>query len=320
MNQPIRYARTTRLQAVNTVLAARRYFLDGASKSEIAEELGMSRFKVARLLDAARRDGIVRIEIGGPPEFDVDLSIELATRYGLRDALVVRVVEGPDEFKRAQLGRACAELLTQTLDAQDVLGVSWGRTLHSMVGYLAGLPGCTVVQIVGSVPTLELDVNSMELVRRVADCAGGPVYPLHVPLLVDSPDMAAALRRDPHVQRTIEMFDRLTKAVVGIGAWTASGSTVRAALPAPLAADLDASGAVADVCSTVLDAAGRELTASGLPGRFIAISPEQLRAVPEVVAIAGGAEKAAAVLAVLRSGLVHRLITDEEAARLLLAA
>ena len=309
-----------RLHVVTTVLAARRYFLDGASKSEIAQELGISRFKVARLLDAARRDGIVRIEIGAPPEIDVEFSSELAARYGLRSTLVVRPIDGPDEFKRAQLGRACAELLTQTLEAHDVLGISWGRTLHSMVGHLSRLPGCTVVQLVGSVPTLELDVNSMELVRRVADCAGGAVYPLPVPMLVDNPEMAAALRSDPHVHKTIAMFDRLTKAVVGIGAWTASGSTVRAALPEELAAELDAAGAVADVCSTVLDARGCQVKADGFPSRVIAISPEQLRAVPDVVAIAGGAAKAPAILAALRSGLIHRLITDEEAARQLLAA
>jgi DNA-binding transcriptional regulator LsrR (DeoR family) len=311
---------SARLHVVTTVLAARRYFIDGASKSEIAQELGISRFKVARLLDAARRDGIVRIEIGAPPEIDIKLSNELAARYGLRDALVVRPIDGPDEFRRAQLGRACAELLTQTLEANDVLGISWGRTLHSMVGHLTKLPGCTVVQIVGSVPTLELDVNSMELVRRVGDCAGGPVYPLPVPLLVESPEMAAALRGDPHIHKTIAMFDRLTKAVVGIGAWTASGSTVRAALPEELAADLDAAGAVADICSTVLDSNGCQVRADGFPSRVIAISPDQLRAVPDVVAIAGGAAKATAILAALRSGLIHRLITDEEAARQLLAA
>jgi DNA-binding transcriptional regulator LsrR (DeoR family) len=310
---------SARLHVVTTVLAARRYFIDGASKSEIAQELGISRFNVARLLDAARRDGIVRIEIGAPPEIDMELSSELAARYGLRDAIVVRPIDGPDEFRRAQLGRACAELLTQTLEADDILGISWGRTLHSMVGHLTRLPGCTVVQIVGSVPTLELDVNSMELVRRVGDCAGGPVYPLPVPLLVDSPEMATALRSDPHVHKTIAMFDRLTKAVVGIGAWTASGSTVRAALPEELAANLDAAGAVADICSTVLDSNGRQVRADGFPSRVIAISPDQLRAVPDVVAIAGGAAKATAILAALRSGLIHRLITDEEAARQLLA-
>ena len=308
----------TRLRVVTTVLAARRYFLDGASKSEIAQELGISRFRVARLLDAARRDGIVRIEIGAPPEINVDLSIELAARYGLRDALVIRTIDGPDDFKREQLGQAGAELLSETLEADDVLGLSWGRTLHSMVGHLSRLPACTVVQIVGSVPTLELDVNSMEVVRRVADCAGGPVYPLPVPLLVDSPEMAAALRGDPHVHKTVAMFDRLTKAVVGIGAWTASGSTVRAALPEELASALDAAGAVADVCSNVLDSKGREVRAGDLPGRLIAISSDQLRAVPDVVAIAGGAAKAPAILAALLSGLIHQLITDEEAARLLL--
>jgi len=106
----------------------------------------------------------------------VDLSSALAARYSLRNTLVVRLIDGPDEFKREQLGRTCAELLTETLEAHDVLGISWGRTLHSMVGHLSRLPGCTVVQLVGSVPTLELDVNSMELVRRVAECAGGAVY------------------------------------------------------------------------------------------------------------------------------------------------
>ncbi len=42
---------------------ARRYYLDGRSKIEIAEEFGLTRFKVARLLDAARDRGVVHIEI-----------------------------------------------------------------------------------------------------------------------------------------------------------------------------------------------------------------------------------------------------------------
>jgi transposase len=37
-----------------TVAIARRFYLEGKSKVEIAAELGVSRFKVARLLDAAR--------------------------------------------------------------------------------------------------------------------------------------------------------------------------------------------------------------------------------------------------------------------------
>jgi len=189
-----------------------------------------------------------------------------------------------------------------------------------MVGHLSRLPACTVVQIVGAVPTLELDVNPTELVRRVAECAGGPVYPLHVPLLVDSPDTAAGLRREAHVARTMSMFGRLTKAVVGIGSWTAGGSTLRAAVPEGLVAELDAAGAVADVCSVILDDGGHPIASARLLDRLIAIGLDELRAVPDVIAIAGGTDKAPAIRAALRSGLIHRLITDERAARLLVAA
>jgi DNA-binding transcriptional regulator LsrR (DeoR family) len=314
-----RQASNSRDTGINTVRAARRFFLDGASKSEIAGELGLSRFQVARLLDAAREQGIVSIQIREPAEADAELAGRIAERYGLHGATVVQPIDGSDDSRRSQLGHACADLLTTMVTATDVVGISWGRTLHSMVGYLTRLPACSVVQIVGSVPTLELQVNSMELVRRVAECAAGPVYPLHVPLLVDTPDMAAALRTDPYVSKTMAMFDRLSIAVVGIGAWTTGQSTVRAALTEEDAGRLDAAGAVADVCATVLDANGHEVLQGGLADRCIAIRPEQLRAVPEVIAIAGGSSKAAAILAALKSGLVHRLITDKEAAQFLLA-
>lgn len=48
------------------VHAARRYYLDDASKVAIAEELDISRFKVARLLEEARDQGIVRIDVVDP--------------------------------------------------------------------------------------------------------------------------------------------------------------------------------------------------------------------------------------------------------------
>lgn len=313
------WGRVPGMRDVNIVLAARRFFLDRASKSEIAVELGISRFRVARLLDEAVRLGIVHIEVDELPEIDDGLSREVARRHGIRSALVVRTA-GPDEARRGQLGRACAAMLAETLEPTDVLGISWGRTLHSMVDHLAALPPCTVVQVVGGVPSLELDVNSMELVRRVAERTGGAVYPLHAPIVVSTPEMAAGLREDPHVGRTIAMFDRLTKAVVGVGSWRDGGSSLRAGLSPILVQELDAAGAVADVCATVLDGEGRVVEAGGFGERSIAIAPDQLRRVPDVVAIAGGAAKADAIRAVLKSGLIHRLITDEEAARLLIDA
>ena len=303
---------------VNTVLAARRFYVDGASKSDIATELGLSRFKVSRLLEAALRDGIVKITIDVPAEVDIDASARVAAAFGIRKALVVQIVDSSEEFMRAQLGRAAAEVLGSCVTRDDVLGLSWGNTLHAMVGALGDLPRCTVVQVVGGVP-VDLNINAMELVRQVADRAGGPVYSLHVPMVLDTPEAAAAIRREDHVRRTVAQFGRLTKAVVGIGAWEADRSALGSALPPEVAAAARDAGAVADICMVMLADDGQVVPVKALSNRLVAIGADQLARVPEVIAVAGGAAKARAVAAALRSGLVHHLVTDQACASALLA-
>src|SRR5919197_4464543 len=96
---------------VLTATVARRYYLEGASKSEIAAELGISRFKVARLLDRARATGIVRIELDARGEIDLDLSVRLRTAHGLHHCVGVDAPEDDDDLLRSALGRAAAELL-----------------------------------------------------------------------------------------------------------------------------------------------------------------------------------------------------------------
>ena len=51
------------LQRIQAITVARRYFLERHTKSRIAEDLAISRFKVARLIDEAIEEGLVRFEI-----------------------------------------------------------------------------------------------------------------------------------------------------------------------------------------------------------------------------------------------------------------
>jgi DNA-binding transcriptional regulator LsrR (DeoR family) len=75
---------------------------------------------------------------------------------------------------------------------------------------------------------------------------------------------------------------------------------------------------VADICTTVLDAEGRVVGGDAVPARCIAITTPELRAVPDVIGLAGGLEKAGAIAAAVRAGLLHRLITDVTAAEALM--
>src|ERR1700727_2249502 len=76
-------------EVVLAARVARQYYLEGVSKIDIAERLGISRFRVARLLDSARESGLVRIEIGLPGGvLDAGLSAELCSALRLRQAFV----------------------------------------------------------------------------------------------------------------------------------------------------------------------------------------------------------------------------------------
>src|SRR5690606_29594318 len=121
----------------------------GASKLEIAEEFGISRFKVARILDQARDSGLVRVEFDLPLPLEPTLCDEVAQAYGLHRALVLERADGSEIELRKRIGAMTAELLTEIVTEDDVLGVVWARTVNAMTDSLRGLARCPVVQLCG---------------------------------------------------------------------------------------------------------------------------------------------------------------------------
>jgi DNA-binding transcriptional regulator LsrR (DeoR family) len=117
---------------VLTATVARCYYLDGATKTEIAAELGLSRFKIARLLEEARASGIVRIELDSSGQIDRDLSVRLAEAFGLQHCVVMDGPEDDEALLRGTLGRAAADLVTEIVEDGDVLGLSRARSLMPM--------------------------------------------------------------------------------------------------------------------------------------------------------------------------------------------
>ena len=67
---------------------SRLYYLEDKSKVEIGHLLGISRFKVARLLTAARDRGIVQIAITVPGRIDSALSVELVSLFAAANGVL----------------------------------------------------------------------------------------------------------------------------------------------------------------------------------------------------------------------------------------
>lgn len=306
-------------RSLEAAIVARRFYLDGKQKNDIADELGISRFKVARLLDDARAQGIVRISVDMPAEIDVPTGERLAAAFGIRRAIVVRALPNAAESIGPLIGVAAAEHLAAVLSADDVLGVSWGTSLTQVVDAVGTLPAAEIVQLVGGAQTADINANGVELLRRFASKSNATAYPLHVPLHVRSKAIADELRTDPNLARTLDRFDAVTVALVGIGSWSPSLSSLYRELPELDRAQLVVAGAAADVCTVVLDSSGQVLESDALD-RTIAIGVDQLRRVPEVIAVAGGQGKSLAIAAALRSGLIGTIVTDSLTAAELLDA
>jgi DNA-binding transcriptional regulator LsrR (DeoR family) len=296
---------------------ARRYYMDGASKSEIAAETGLSRFKVARELDRARSSGLVRIELHYEGEINLDLSVRLRDRLRLQRCLVIDSPDDDDALLRANLGRIAAGLLTEIVSEADVLGLAWSRTLLAMRSALTGLAPCEVVQLSGALSRPDVDESSIELVRDVARIANGPALCFYAPMIVPDADTARSLRAQPEVARAMRRFGDVTKAIITIGSWAPGQSTLADAVTAEEYEEARMQGARAEFAGLQLDAEGHALR-TPLSERIIGIDPEQLKAVPEIIAIAYGRAKADAIRAAVTGGFATSLITHTSLANTLL--
>jgi DNA-binding transcriptional regulator LsrR (DeoR family) len=298
---------------VLTATVARRYYLEGATKSEIAAQLGLSRFKVARLLDEARATGVVRIELDSSGRIDLDLSVRLAEAYGLRHSVVMDGPEDDEELLRATLGRAAAELVTEVVEPGDVLGLAWARSLMPIRTSVGRLARCDVVQLTGAL-SLPNDESPVELVRDVARRSAGQGYFYYAPMILPDAATASVLRTQPEVARALARFADVTKAVVGVGAWREGLSTVADALTEHERRQMYELGVRSELSGIQLDAEGVPMETELTP-RLIGIDAEQLRRVPEVIGIVYGPRKAGAVRAAVRGGFVTSLVTHPAMAR-----
>lgn len=294
---------------------ARAYYLDDKAKTQIATEMNLSRFKVARLLERAREQGIVRISIMDGVVRDDDLAEQLKSHLQLSD---VEVVAGADDDaeNREALARTAAAYLRRTVQAGDTFGFSWGRTLASIGGFMDLLPESTLVALTGSVGT-DFEQSPVDVMRRVAGRSSVRTMTIFAPMFVDSVATAEGLRKDPAIASVLATYQDLDLAVLSIGSWDPPITQLMHSLSEQDKRELDEAGVRAEVVGIFIRDDGRPFDAPVVQRR-ISISATQLIAVPQVLAVAGGTEKVPALAAVARSRLITSLITDERTARLLL--
>jgi DNA-binding transcriptional regulator LsrR (DeoR family) len=296
------------------VWAAWLYYEEQMTQEEVAERLGVSRATVINFLQEAREQGIVSISIGAEHLQSVRIARRLATRYGLASCLVVPRGH-PDTPDYEQIGRAGARLLTQILGPDDVLGVSWGRTVLALSNALPAmsLPHVSVVQITGSAISTE-DFSPEFCTSNIANRIGARCVNLHTPGIVSRPSVKVTLMAEPTVMQQFAVIRSCNKVLFGVaGVDARSMSLLSGYLTAEASRPYLERGAAGVLAGRFVGRDGGPVT-GGLDDRMIGLTLDEIKQIPERICVAGGAGKVAAIDATLRGGYATVLVTDEAAA------
>ena len=291
--------------------AAWFYYMENYTQHQIAEAMGLSRAKVIRLLEDAKTDGIIQFNFRKDDSTRVSLEKNLIAAYGLNDAFVV-----PTPLNEATLthtiSRAAALYVSDHLRPGGYLNIGYGDTVSSMLGYLAKEheDPINVVSMTGGVSYYLPSVSSTAYAMHL--------FLIPSPLIVSSSEVRDALLGEKSIQEIYAMTEHADMSVVGIGAAVEGATVLRnGIIRESELAILKMQGSVGDVLNHFYDSEGNPITTE-IENRTISTDIEKLRTMKNVVGVAGGPEKVAAIKAVLRGGYLNVLVTDSKTAEELL--
>ncbi|QTO00381.1 sugar-binding transcriptional regulator [Brucella sp. 458] len=299
--------------------AAWLHFAAGMTQSAVAKRLGLPSVKAHRLIAKAVADGAVKVTIDGDITECIDLENRLADLYGL-DYCEVAPDIGEEGLPLMALGHAGANFMRREIEHGDheVIGIGHGRTLSAAVGYMPRVVANDLrfVSLLGGL-TRNFAANPHDVMHRIAEKTGMPAYVMPVPFFANTAEDREVLLAQRGVTTVFDMGCRAELKIVGIGTVDAQAQLVTSGMiELGEVEEIANLGGVGEMLGHFFNANGQWLE-TALTGRTIAASVENAD-MSRIVALAGGLSKVDAIRAVLKSGRLYGLITDERTAKALI--
>ncbi|KMY86259.1 Erythritol transcriptional regulator EryD [Candidatus Paraburkholderia calva] len=154
------------------------------------------------------------------------------------------------------------------------------------------------------------------MIHRLAEQTGAVSYVMPLPFFANTAEDCEVLLSQRGAREVFDLAAHVDLMVVGIGSVNADAQLVASQMIEPAEIDeIREMGGQGEVLGHFFSAAGESVETS-LVARKVAPELEDLKG-RRIVAIVGGESKIAAIRAVLKSGLLSGLITDEISARAL---
>lgn len=307
------------------LLAVARMYYDGQqTQQDIADNLGLSRSKVSRLLSRALDVGIARVIVHNPFSQAIDLSSKLKRAFNLDEVIVTPNLLDNQTIISRELGKAAARYIETHLPHNAVVGIGRGRSVSESVKTIqTRIPGRspTVVPVAGGMGPADSLFPASENARLMAQRLKGECVFIYAPAIVRKKAIKQAILDEYHTSKAVSLWGHLDWVIAGVGEVPIEGAKPGSEYIIALEDFTRRIGIepVADLCSWFVLSDG-SIPLTECASRVIGASPKQMVAAKVRMAIAGGSSKASAIAGVLKTGIPNVLVTDESAALAIVAA
>lgn len=295
------------------------YYVENLSQKEIADKLHLSRPHVSRLLQTAREEGIVKISIVDYFSEEHYLEKELRSKYNLLDVVVINTDGYDEQDALISLADAMTTLLNASIKNDTIIGVGSGHTVHEVLNNIKPLnkKNIDIVPLHGAFGSHATYYQANANAQLLGERLRSHCWQLNAPAYLTSSVTRNTLLEEPDIKKVLEILGKTSVVVTGI-----------LAFPNPfLLSNYQNSNIVEELenqrVSTVvggiyINADGETVVSKALANKHIGITPESMRLVPKVIAVAYGSEKVRAIDAGLKSGYIDVFLTTTETATALL--
>ncbi|MGT2784310.1 sugar-binding transcriptional regulator [Streptococcus merionis] len=291
------------------------YYIENKTQSEIALELNIHRSTVSRMLEKSKKEGIVEITINNYNPETFALEEYCKEKYHLKRIEIVSNSYYPTDKALAEaISKRASAVIRNVISDGDIVGLSWGASVSKAIDAIKPRQSKDLLfcPLAGSPSHINTRYHVNTLIYKLARKFHGETKYINVTAIQPNTHMAKDILKTEEFKTLQFLWNSLDVAIIGIGSDSfETASQWRDQLSMYDRQILIAANAVGDICCRFFDQKGRVIYPE-LQKRTIGLSLDQLFYVPNVIAIAYGAHKVAAIQSALNQKRLDYLITDKK--------
>lgn len=295
------------------IQVARLYYEHNLNQSDIAKKVNLSRPYISKLLNEAKRQGIVKIEIKDPFMTESLMERRLREHFNLEKVIVVPKNE--DIAPLQQVGMATARYLNEIIKSGDVIGFSWGKTVYECAKALQkreDLKDIVAIQMCGGVSNVKRNVYVSEITKAFSAMLNSAGYMLPFPAIVDDEQVKNVITNEHTMEEVLKYAEKVNIAIVTMGEFNNRCALSRVGyLKREEIERLIEKGAVGDICTHIINRDG-QICDRQLDARTIAVPYEQIKQIRTRIGVAVGESKIESILGALKGNAVNVFVTNED--------